>query len=189
MSKDTGGAYLTCSVCKDAATIKQGNQNLCDKHYRFGQMRSSAKRNGKAVPTRSQLDQMIGLSLDCPDCGIRMNWRSKDGKATVATLQHYRNGDMGIVCLSCNVRHSSMPGDTYREMDKTNKLCPSCGIIKNLSCFYSDRSREGIAKRKSHCNECSHQHISKWRKEKADEYNAYQRRYRAKRKAEGNPVR
>lgn len=32
-----GPAFPVCSVCGAQATIRQGNQKLCDKHYRFGQ--------------------------------------------------------------------------------------------------------------------------------------------------------
>jgi len=36
---DGGPAFPVCSVCGAQATIRQGNQKLCDKHYRFWQMR------------------------------------------------------------------------------------------------------------------------------------------------------
>lgn len=37
MINDGGQAFPVCSVCGAQATIRQGNQKLCDKHYRFGQ--------------------------------------------------------------------------------------------------------------------------------------------------------
>ena len=46
---------LVCATCGDSATIKQGHQHLCDKHYRFRQMRASAKATGKVVPSKQVL--------------------------------------------------------------------------------------------------------------------------------------
>ena len=179
---------MKCSRCANDATMKQGNQQLCDRHYRFGQMRSSAKRNGKIVPTHEQLEVMVGSEMLCPDCGVAMNWRSKDGKSTVASLQHYRAGTLAIVCLSCNTRHASMAGDSYCEMAKDHKQCPSCKSIKPYSAFSADNGRAGMVKRKSICKECSDKKVNQWKERNRDEYNAYQRIYRAKRKAKGQPI-
>ena len=184
-----GGPAFPCSVCGDQSVIKQGNQRLCDKHYRFGQMRTRAKRDGKRVPSRSDLENMPGVCLVCPDCGVQMNWRAKDGQATVASLQHYRDGSMAIVCRSCNTRHAFMDGDSYRSMPKDQKQCPCCGSIKPLTEFTLDASRSGQAKRKSKCRECSDKDVKEWKESNRDRYNEYQRQYRAKRKAGGNPVR
>ena len=147
-NKPTGGSACPCSVCALPSTIKQGNQSLCDRHYRFGQMRSGAKRHGKLVPTRNELEAMRGADLICPDCKTKMNWRSKDGTQSVASLQHYRDGSMAIVCRSCNTRHAFMLGDSYREMPKDHKQCPCCKTIKPLTEFTLDSSRSGPAKRK-----------------------------------------
>lgn len=187
MSINTGGP--ACSVCGATATMKQGNQKLCDKHYRFGQMRSVAKRRNKTIPSRNELDSMPGADLVCPDCGIHMNWRSKDGQATVASLQHYRDGSMALVCRSCNTRHAFMVEDTYREMPKDHKHCPCCKQVKPLSEFTLDASRAGVAKRKSKCRKCADAQVSQWKELNRERYNEYQRQYRAKRKADGNPVR
>lgn len=179
---------MKCSRCTSNATIKQGNQNLCDQHYRFGQMRASAKRNRKVVPTHWQLELMISNGMLCPDCGVVMNWRSKDGRSTVASLQHYRSGQMAIVCLSCNTRHASMDDDSYCDMPKDHKKCPSCKTIKHQSSFALDNGRTGLIKRKSICKSCSDKKVNQWKEKNRDEYNKYQRVYRAKRKAEGRPI-
>lgn len=179
---------MKCSRCDLDAVIKQGNQHLCDKHYRFGQMRASAKRNGKEVPSHASLCEMVDDQMLCPDCITRMNWRSKDGKSTVASLQHYRDGRMAIVCLSCNTRHASMDGDSYCDMPKNYKRCPSCSKTKSRSEFSVDNTRSGPLKTKSVCKSCSAEKVNQWKERNRDEYNAYQRAYRAKRKTEGNPV-
>lgn len=179
---------MKCSVCNLSSTIKQGNQMLCDMHYRFGQMRSNAKRHEKVVPSREQLSQMSGASLICPDCGVQMNWRAKDGQNTVASLQHYRDGTMNIVCRSCNTRHAYMPEDSYRDMPKDCKLCPVCEEIKPITEFTKDNNRSGQTRRKSKCRSCSNKLVNEWKEKNRDKYNEYQRSYRAKRKSEGNPV-
>lgn len=179
---------MKCSCCDLDATMKQGNQYLCDQHYRFGQMRSTAKRNGKEVPSRVNLHDMVDEQMLCPDCGTRMNWRSKDGKSTVASLQHYRSGRMSIVCLSCNTRHASMGGDSYCDMPKDHKRCPSCDKTKSRDEFSADNGRSGSLKKKSICKSCSDEKVNQWKERNRDEYNAYQRAYRAKRKAEGRPI-
>lgn len=179
-TKDGGPA---CSICGTIATIMQGHQHLCDKHYRFGQMRATAKAHGKAVPTREELTAMSGVDLVCPDCGVRMNWRAADGQSTVASLQHYRDGSMSMVCRSCNTRHAFMDGDSYREMPKDHKKCPCCKQIKSLTNFTLDASRSGTAKRKSKCSQCSNAQVNEWRKLNRGQYNEYQRQYRERRKA------
>lgn len=188
MSKQHDGGPA-CSVCGSSATIKQGNQHLCDKHYRFGQMRTKAKTDGKSVPSRQELSSMAGVDLVCPDCGVQMNWRARNGQATVASLQHYRDGSMAIVCRSCNTRHAFMDGDSYRLMQKDHKQCPCCKQIKSVEAFTLDASRSGVAKRKSKCRQCSDAQTKQWKESNRDQYNEYQRQYRAKRKADGNPVR
>ena len=179
---------MKCSRCDLNATIKQGNQHLCDKHYRFGQMRSKAKKSCKEVPSHTRLNEMVSDHMLCPDCGVKMNWRAKDGRSTVASLQHYRDGSLSIVCLSCNSRHASMEGDSYRDMPKDHKRCPSCKTIKHESEFSADNGRTGRIKRKSICKLCSNEKVKQWRGIKRDEYNAYQRAYREKRKADGDPI-
>lgn len=183
------GWIVKCSVCGEAIAVKQANRPRCEKHHRFGKMRSTARRDNKAVPTMDELESMSGSSLVCPDCGVKMNWLARDGKSTVASLQHYRNGTMEIVCLSCNTRHASMVGDSYKSMPKDHKKCPCCEQIKPLVEFTLDSSRSGPAKRKSKCRKCSDDSVNQWRKENRDKNNEYQRKYRAKRKAEGNPIR
>jgi hypothetical protein len=180
-------AFL-CAKCDDASVIQQGHQRLCAKHYRFGQMRAMAKRCGKVVPTHEQLTAMNGVDLICPDCGILMNWRSVDGQETVASLQHYRDGTMAIVCRTCNTRHAFMPDDSYRDMPKDHKFCPSCKQVKPLPEFTLDASRSGSSKRKSHCRQCADLTVKIWKEANRDQYNTYQRTYRAKRKSDGNPV-
>jgi len=93
-----------CSRCGVDAARKQGNQWLCARHYRFGQMRCTAKRNGKQVPSYDDLERMCNDT--CAECGVVMNLLSRAGELErTASLQHYRDGSMAIVCRSCNTRY------------------------------------------------------------------------------------
>lgn len=178
--RNDGGPAFTCGKtgCSDVAVIRQGHQWLCAKHYRFGQMRTRAKRDGKAVPSHEELHRMPGSNLECPDCRTRMNWRAKDGRSTVASLQHYRDGSMAIVCLSCNTRHAFMLGDEYRGMPKDQKLCPKCRQIKPLTDFGTDRGRTGPMKIKSWCKQCASRSHTEWQRSNREHYNAKQRESR-----------
>lgn len=170
-------------ACQSKAARKQGHQWLCEKHYRYGQMRSLAQRRGLYVPSVDVLDSLLRPGFLCQDCNCRMNWLGKDGQATVATLQHYRDGCCGIVCRSCNTRHAYMPGDTFRQMPKDHKWCPRCKATKPFAMFSTDNGRSGPMKLKSHCKACSDVAQANWREANRDYYNAKQRERRAIRAA------
>ena len=176
---------MKCARCNLDSVIKQGRQWFCEKHYRFGSMRVHAKRHGKLVPSHDELEKLFDPKMLCPDCNVKMNWRAKDGWATVVSLQHYRDGTLGLVCMSCNSRHGAMKNDDYRDMPKDHKLCPVCQTIKPLVNFGVDNGRSGLAKRKSCCKSCNDVLVNKWRGKNRDKYNEYQRIYRAKRKLSG----
>lgn len=162
MTMNDGGPAF-CSRCEEPATIKQGNQKLCDRHYRFGQMRANAKRHGKAVPEYALLETIAVEPLSCGDCKESMVWRSRDSKSRVASLQHYRDGTFGLVCRSCNTRHAYMEGDSFRDMPKDHKLCPCCQSIRPFSEFSRDNGRTGPMKLKSWCKPCSSTSHKEWR--------------------------
>jgi hypothetical protein len=147
-------------------------------------MRATAKRAGKMVPTREQLESM--LRDNCADCGVMMNMLSKDGeRERTASLQHYRDGSLGIVCTSCNTRHAFMPGDSFRDMPKDHKRCPRCEIVKPFASFSIDRGRSGPMKFKSWCKSCASASHTEWQRKNREHYNAKQREARAARRAAG----
>jgi len=190
-SINDGGPAFVCKrgTCGAVAVRKQGNQWICAKHYRFSQMRAVAKRDGKLIPTHEQLENLYSLDgLNCRDCKRQMNWLRPEGAASQITLQHYRSGSMGFVCLSCNTRHASMPGDSFQKMPADHKRCPTCEAVKPATDFTLDQSRTGDLRRKSACRSCADKATTQWKEKNRDRYNEYQRQYRARRKAEGNPV-
>ena len=118
---------MRCIWCEIEAFRKQGHIWLCKKHYRFQQMRVSAKHNGKPVPSYEWLeDTWNALQGKCPICQREINWLSSDGTSTVITLQHDRCGNLRLLCLSCNTRHASFCGDSFYSADPTKRVCPRC---------------------------------------------------------------
>lgn len=180
---DVSTALIKCSRCDLLAIRLQGHQWLCAMHYRFGQMRAGAKRHGKAVPSHDELAALVIADGHCADCQVPMNWLAKFGQATVATLQHYRDGSFGIVCRSCNTRHAAMPDDTYRDLPAGHKWCPQCSTAKPLCDYSADNSRSGPMKVKSWCKQCSSASHTEWQRNNREQYNAKQREGRARRAA------
>ena len=172
---------MKCSRCEAPSSHYQGHQHLCPKHYRFGQIRATAKRRALSVPTHEDLERLTPADMKCPECREAMNWLARDGHTRVATFQHYRDGSHSIVCLSCNTRHAYAPGDSFRDMAKDQKFCPQCETFKPLAEYAGDRSRSGPMKLKSWCRSCSAVAHAQWRTNNRDYYNAKQREGRARR--------
>lgn len=141
-------------VCACGVTaVRFQNRWLCGRHYRFRQMRVTAKRHGKAVPTPEQLEALCPRDMRCQDCGAAMQWLAVEGYSTVITLQHYRDGTLGLVCMMCNLKHAKMPGDSYRAWPKDQRKCPRCTQIKSLPEFYTER-RGNRTRLTSWCKVC-----------------------------------
>jgi len=151
--------------CTLEATYVDSHRRFCDIHYRFNQMRQCAKAGKKYSPSRQELEDLIPEDLKCPECNVVMVWRRKRDQKGVnnqVTLQHWRDGSISLICLSCNTRHYSMPGDTYKEMQKDHKLCPSCKTIQHETNFCVKNSRS-VLKRNSICNVCNRAKRQAWR--------------------------
>ena len=178
-----GGPAKRCSKCVRPAYMRQGHQWLCAMHYRFGQMRANAKRNGKEVPTHDQLNDLMEATNGsrCFGCHKIMNWLSGTNQSLVISLQHDRDGTLRLLCRGCNTRHAIHPGDTYYAVPTNGKWCPDCDLVLTRDQFCRDRSRPiGL---KSYCKACSKKKHDLWRKKNRTHYNAYQRKQRATRKA------
>jgi hypothetical protein len=128
-------------------------------HYRISSMRSRAKRDGKTVPTRSEIEGMAATMV-CIGCSRRMNWLRSEGASTQATLQHDRDGGVRLLCLACNTRHAQHPGDTFYGVASNEKWCPDCDQILPKGSFAKDRSRPvGL---KSYCRPCAAARYRSW---------------------------
>lgn len=159
---------MKCYVCGEGAIKRHNKSNLCIKHHRFIQMQKTAKHDKKYIPSIYELEGLVPKDMVCQDCGVVMNWIDGD-RAEGAVLQHYRNGTLGIVCMSCNTKHGLMPGDSYRDVPKGQKLCRSCKTIKPIEEFGKRGKSEGDYP-KSICKSCGLEAQKKWRAKNPERY-------------------
>jgi len=176
-----------CSRCNEPSCAKQGHQWLCEKHYRFRQMRGKAQQRGLAVPTYEWLEANVPDGMICCWCKRTMNWLQRDGASTVITLQHDRSGELRLICLACNSRHARFSGDEFYSLPIDKKPCPACKQVLPLSAFCIDRSKRW-QDRKSMCRQCSTDVHREWVRRNREEVNAKRRAYYHKRIREGNPI-
>lgn len=159
-TKDTGGSEC-CAWCDRRAHIRQGRILLCVMHYRISSMRARAKRDGKMVPTREQIEGLAAGPMVCGGCGEAMSWLRGFNASKQATLQHDRDGGIRLLCLGCNTRHSLHPDDSFYALPAGHKRCPDCEKVLPHSAFTVDRSRPiGL---KSYCRGCSAIRHKNWR--------------------------
>lgn len=156
-------------ACYEEAVLRVGVENCCRKHYRFWQMRHSAKRYGKRVPSVDELESYLKNTdgLKCPQCSKQMLWIARDDggrRANVVSLQHYHDGTLGFLCLSCNVRHAFMPEDTFKALPDGYKFCGQCRTIKPLSDFYNRNGDVKVKiKKASCCKSCNYHRHRIWK--------------------------
>lgn len=146
-----------CAHCTSLDTVKRAGQFLCLKHLRIKQMRDTARADGKYSPSREELEGAFPESMACRDCGELMTYRRTESGLRVATLQHYREGEIAVVCNSCNSRHQHHHADTYREFPKGQKFCPACKEVKEPSEYYTKKRGPGsnALDLNSSCKECA----------------------------------
>lgn len=152
---------MKCAWCDRPSHIKQGRILLCALHYRMSSMRTRAKRDGKLVPSYAELEAAVPDDMVCAPCRRVMTWLRDQGASIQITLQHDRAGGFRFLCLGCNTRHGTHPGDTFYDLPKGSKRCPDCKSIKPISDFSVDRSRP--IGRKSYCRGCASERHKEWR--------------------------
>lgn len=160
---------MKCYVCGDEAIKRHGRSNLCAKHRRFIQMQKTAKNDGKYVPSIYEIEKITPSDMICQDCGALMNWVDGSNRPSNAVLQHYRDGSLGVTCMSCNTKHGMMPGDSYRDLPDGHKLCTACKTIKPLTSF-SLRKDGKRPYPMSKCKQCSLEAHREWRKKNPEKY-------------------
>lgn len=172
---------MKCYVCGIEAIKRLGRSNLCAEHGRFVQMQKAAKADKKYVPSIYELQSLVPKDMKCRDCGIEMNWIDNTKRSSGAVLQHYRNGTIGITCLSCNTKHGLMHGDSYRDLPLGHKLCRACKMIKPLEMFGKRSAKEGDYP-KSKCKSCELDAQKAWRLKNPERYEQLNKANNQKRK-------
>ncbi len=172
---------MKCYICGDNAISLHGRKNVCEKHKRFLQMQHTAKNDKKYVPSLYEIENLVPKNMLCQDCGDLMHWIDNSNRSKGAVLQHYRDGSLGVICNSCNVKHGLMPGDSYRDVPVGHKLCRSCKTIKPLEMF-GKRSANPDDYPKSSCKECCTQKNKAWRESNIERYKALNKKHNDRRK-------
>jgi hypothetical protein len=174
--KSRKGEVMKCYICGIDAIKKYDWHSLCEKHYRFIQMRKTAKADKKYSPSIYELEKLVPSNMKCADCGKAMHWIDNNNRSDGAVLQHYRDGTLGIVCMACNTKHGMMPGDSYRDTPKDHKLCRTCKTIKPLSDFHTrkDGKKPYPMSKCKKCNLAVHQ---KWRLANPEKYRESTKRH------------
>lgn len=148
------GHHHVCRYCDRPATIHRVHRHACFIHCRIDPMQTCARSRGLYTPTAEELvslfNDLITKGMKCGHCQSVMVWNGR--AANVVTLQHDRNGTIRLLCLSCNSRHYTYPGDEFYNYPLNWAFCPMCKTAKHESNFY--RKRNG--RRSSYCKSCKH---------------------------------
>ena len=164
---------MQCYLCGEDSIRRNGKTKMCEKHFRFHQMRNCAKWFKKYVPTIFKLEELsqvypVSIML-CPDCGCNMHWIDDNNRSSGIVLQHYKDGTINLICNSCNIKHGNMIGDSYREIKTGEKFCSSCLTVKPLNLF-SKRKEKGKTYPVSKCKQCSHKACIVWKEKNPERY-------------------
>src|SRR6056300_1129805 len=138
--------------CNEEEKHKHAGSTYCDKHYIWLSKISEAKKYGKKIPSINEFNtlwnNLTKNNFHCPSCNKKMLIKVNGGepRRDVISLQHWCNGEFGLICLSCNSRHgSSKLGDNWRDVPNGYKYCGKCEKIKTIKEFYkSSRAFDGF---------------------------------------------
>ena len=125
-------------TCNNIGRVNHTNkQSYCFKCYRFQEMRHASQGKGKYKPNLKELERILPLDMICPMCDKKMIWHTSLGiRKDVVTLQHNHNGDVILICYSCNAGHAnSYLGDEYFNLNNNEKYCPRCNEILSKNKF------------------------------------------------------
>lgn len=138
-------------------------KGLCARHYRYERMRDGAHQTKQYKPSDAELDELLPPNMKCRCCERTMNWFRKGGGSTTVTLQHDRSGKVKLICFGCNVRHSTLPGDTYYKLPKGHWRCRICKNVKPLSEF--PKRRDTVMGVNGACLPCNREQSRVWRRD------------------------
>jgi hypothetical protein len=167
---------MKCYVCGDEAIKRHGRANLCAKHRRFVQMQKTAKTDKKYIPSIFEIERITPSNMICKDCGVLMNWIDGSNRSAGAVLQHYRDGSLGVTCLSCNTKHGQMMGDSYRDLPHGHKLCGVCKTIKPLTSFTLRKDGKKTYPM-SKCKPCNLEANKRWREKNPEKYKSLNQKH------------
>ncbi len=131
--------------------------SYCRRCYRIMKMLTGAHRRYPGIVTTwEQIAELWNKAEErgtCPHCLNPMPLYSEDGKRKgMATIQHYDDGTLGIICLTCNLAHSKSPlRDKLFSLQLDQKYCPDCQQVKSRDDFHNQSKWNG---RMTYCKPC-----------------------------------
>jgi hypothetical protein len=152
---------LVCSRkgCSEAATVAVGELHYCVPCYRIHLMRRAAKAARKVVPTFGEVLAMVPADMKCPCCQTAMHWHGKAPRTFQVTLQHWRDGSLGLICYRCNTRERNYPDDaSIFNVPHDHKLCPKCRQTKSFEDFGTTTGGYAL----SYCRPCANEQAKKY---------------------------
>lgn len=150
---------LHCTKSTSGIVVK----SMCAVHRRLARMIRGSISRGLPHPTMAELEKMIPDRMVCGDCGLEMVPYVPAGQpaARRMAIQHYRNGDIAIVCHSCNSRHGGLPGDKFLEVGPDEKWCRKCDRVLKLTDFGRSAGSRGYKQSLACCKECENEYHAK----------------------------
>jgi len=152
---------LKCSRrdCENTAMRRNSSTTYyCERCYRVLRMAGAANHRYPAAKLTFEVASELLAATEplriCPHCGQSMTLHASiAGKASVVSIQHYRDGRLGVICHRCNSRHGqSQLGDRlFTDVQANQKYCPHCKEIKLRSDF-GPSVRSGVA---DYCRNCA----------------------------------
>jgi len=146
--------------CNERGILPNGTAAYCPKHMRTKKMMDGCKRHGKDNPGRKwldrELDKVEANGMRCPLCGCSVVFKGNRSKVgNVISLQHDNDGNMRLICVTCNVKHQTM-GDSIYKHGPDKRRCNRCKEVLHRSRFGKFRNSErGREREHSYCRECN----------------------------------
>lgn len=141
-----------CEVCGGEVYKSRNQVPLCVKHYRVLAWIKDSKHRGVTVPNWFQMEKIIPADMKCPVCRKTMTWTRIEGTSHIITIQHDRDGAIGILCFTCNIRHRGHSGDNFYEHCGSVKKCPRCKTVRPFEEFSEHPTT--LDGRRGYCKSC-----------------------------------
>lgn len=144
--------------CTNEGTVRWGRNIYCARCSKINHMLRNTHHD---YPDRAiswaEIDALLkgaeAADLICPHCKDRMFYDLRAGRKHIATIQHYRDGSLGIICFGCNAKHGRHKlGDAVYLIPEGHKSCSTCARVLPLAAFGSNRST--VTGRSHECREC-----------------------------------
>lgn len=131
-----------CTWCNQLRVRK----GYCYFHNVLHDIRSTARRERKFVPTIAQIESMILQQRgNCAACRARMEIRGGNRNPRTMSLQHNNDGTLCMLCRSCNAVHRHIGDEIYSGWSQVAGYAYELGLPIELAKIFR-RNAEAIRK-------------------------------------------